>query len=112
MKQIFTIVIMAVAIAITGCDSGDSQGPEAIATPSTINGTYVSGNSTYVFSSNGEVTKKGNITFPGDKMTTYKIDGGKVSLKFPEGYPMTLTINSDNSLSLEPLHDIVFKKVD
>lgn len=106
------MVMMAAAFAITGCDSGDSQDRKAIVTPSTINGTYVSENSTYVFSSNGEVTKKGNVTFPGDKITTYKIDGGKVSLKFPEGYPMTLAINSDNSLSLEPLHDIVFKKVD
>lgn len=110
MKNTFAILMMVVAFAITGCDKGAIKGD--VAAPSTLSGTYASKNATLVFTAGGDVVNKGTPIFPGDKKTTYKIDGGKVNFKFPEGLPMTLSINSDGSLSSEPLRDVVYKKVD
>ncbi|WP_157896875.1 hypothetical protein [Acidovorax carolinensis] len=107
MNKYLVMTMMVVVFAITGCDKGADT-----ATPSSITGTYVAGKSTYIFSPNGEVTSKGTPLFPKDEKTTYKVEGGKLNMKFSEGYPMTFSIKPDGSLSLEPLHDVVFKKVD
>lgn len=110
MNKFFAMLVAAFVLSGCGQDASQSQGG-GTTTPPTLIGEYTSGKRTLIFSSDGQVTAKGTAIFPGDKTTTYKIEGGKVHFHFPEGSPMSLAINSDDSLSDEPLRDFIFKKI-
>ncbi|RWA45635.1 hypothetical protein AU476_00965 [Cupriavidus sp. UYMSc13B] len=102
------LVITMLSIVLAACNQSASQKEGGIVTPSTLNGAYTSGKDTFIFSSDGKVTAKNNL-FP-DKTTTYTIEGGKVSMKFPDGYPMTFSLNSDGSITSNS--NINYKKTD
>lgn len=106
MKRYFVIAMLSIALA--ACNQSASQKEGSLITPSTLNGTYTSGKDTFIFSSDGKVTAK-NKLFP-DKVTTYIIDGGKVSMKFTDGYPMTFSLNSDGSITSDS--NTNYKKTD
>lgn len=110
MGKVLWGVMLAAVLTITGCGGGskDGVGPQS---RTTIVGTYAAKNTTFVFSADGKVTSKGTPVYPVEKTTSYQIADGKVSFQFQDGYPMTLSINDDDTLS----HDIggrsVYKKV-
>ncbi|WP_158664452.1 hypothetical protein [Cupriavidus metallidurans] len=102
------LVIAMLSIALAACNQNASQKEGSAIAPSTLSGSYTSGKDTFVFSADGKVTAK-NKLFP-DKVTTYSIEGGKVSMKFPDGYPMTFSLNSDGSITSDS--NINYKKSD
>lgn len=84
------IIVILMALLLTGCGA-----------PSTtkLDGVYRAndGKSTLVFSADGKV--KSHDLSGKEIETTYVIDGNKVSFLFPNGLPLSYTINSDGSLS-------------
>lgn len=108
------IVLVLLSLALVACNQnqeksqGEGQKEGGVIAPSILSGTYTSGKDTYVFTSEGKVTAK-NPHFS-DQVTSYKVQGGKVSFKFPQGYQINLSLNSDGSLTSDS--NINYKKTD
>lgn len=109
------VVLVLLSLTLTACNQsqnksqGETQKEESVIAPSRLSGTYTSGKDTFVFTSDGTVTAK-NPLFT-DKVTTYSIQDGKVTFKFPQGLaPITLSLNSDGSLTSNS--NINYKKTD
>lgn len=112
MKKCIVLVLLSLALAACNQSQDKSQGEGkkegSVVTPSSLAGTFTSGKDTFVFSADGKVTAK-NPNFA-DKVTTYSIEGGKVTFKFPQGYPISMSLNSDGSLTSDS--NINYKKTE
>ncbi|WP_394475150.1 lipoprotein [Ralstonia mannitolilytica] len=95
------IVLALLTLALTACnqnqDKNQGQKEGSVVTPSSLSGTYSSGKNTFVFTSDGKVTAK--TPHFSDQVTTYTVQDGKVTFKFPQGYPISMSLNSDGSLT-------------
>ncbi|KWW32371.1 MULTISPECIES: lipoprotein [Cupriavidus] len=102
------IVFAMLALALAGCN-GEKGGSEVVA-PSGLNGTYTSvdGKNTWVFSSDGTVKTK---SLRGEELvTSYVNEKGKVTFTFPHGYPISVSVNSDGTLTSDS--NMSYKKVE
>lgn len=112
MKKYLVLVLLSLALAACNQnqDKNQSHGQKggSVVSPSSLSGTYTSGKDTFVFAADGKVTAK-NPNFT-DKVTTYSIESGKVTFKFPQGYPISMSLNSDGSLTSDS--NINYKKTD
>ena len=87
--KFISILLLALSLSLAACGGVSS----------TLSGDYQAndGKSTLVFSADGKVKTK---TLMGKEVeATYTIADNKVSFQFPNGFPMSYTINSDGSLS-------------
>lgn len=99
MKKYIAVVMLSLALAACNQEKTSSRNEGTVTVPSGLSGTYTSadGKNTWVFSSDGTVKTK---SIRGDELvTTYSSEGGKVTFKFPQGYPIAVTVNSDGSLT-------------
>lgn len=97
MRKYFVIALLPLALA--ACNEDQGQNLKGVASPSGLNGTYTSvdGKNTLVFSYDSKVKTK---SLRGVEMVTnYTSEGGKVNFRFSQGYPISLTVNSDGSLT-------------
>jgi len=105
------IAIAMLSLAVAACDqnkSSSNPAQEGVAQVLGVSGTYTSGKDTFIFSSDGKVTLKNSLV--SDKIATYTLESGKVTVKSPQGFPIILTINSDGSLTSDS--NINYKKTD
>ncbi len=108
------IVLVLLSLALAACNQsqdknqGEAKKEGSVVAPTSLSGTYTSGKDTFIFTPDGKVTAK-HPSFS-DKVTTYSIQDGKVSFKFPQGYLISMSLNSDGSLTSDS--NINYKKTD
>lgn len=100
------IFIAMLSLALAACNQDKTSW--SLTTPSRLDGTYttVDGKKSYIFSLDGKVRTK---SLGGEELvTSYIREGGKVNFKFPQGYPISMSLNSDGSLTSDS--NINYKK--
>lgn len=94
------LVYLVFAMVLAACSQGDDSKEERMVAPVGLTGAYksTSGKDTLIFSADGKVISKHPLNAQ-DLVATYSFKEGKLSYQFPDGYPVTLSVNKDGSLT-------------
>lgn len=94
------LVYLVFSMLLAACSQGNGSKEESVSAPIGLTGVYksMSGKDTLVFSADGKVISKHPLNSR-DLVTTYSFQAGKVSYQFADGYPTTLSVNKDGSLT-------------